>query len=68
MRYKTGRFTLESTLANIKSFQAQLTDEDRSRIFLHMVASTGNYREIAGMGEARIRDADSGRECWALHM
>lgn len=49
MRYKQERFTLESTLANIKAFQSQLTDEDRERIYLHMVANTGNFREISDM-------------------
>ena len=49
MRYKTNRVTLESTLASIGAFQAQLTDEDRSRIFLHMVANTGNFREMSEM-------------------
>lgn len=49
MRYKSKRMTLESTLANIRAFQAQLTDEDRSRFILHMVANTGNYRELTGM-------------------
>lgn len=50
MRYKKGEFfTLERTLANIRAFQEQLTDEDRSRVFLHMVANTGNYREVTAL-------------------
>jgi MoaA/NifB/PqqE/SkfB family radical SAM enzyme len=46
MRYKGEQFTFERTVANIKEFSAQLTDEDRKRIYLHMVANTGNFREI----------------------
>jgi MoaA/NifB/PqqE/SkfB family radical SAM enzyme len=46
MRYKNDRFTLEKVLGSIREFQAQVTDEDRSRIILHMVANTGNFREI----------------------
>ena len=46
MRYKNDRFTLETVLANITEFQKQLTVEDRKRVILHMVANTGNFREI----------------------
>lgn len=46
MLYKNKRFTFEGTIANIKAFQAEITAEDRKRIFLHMVANTGNFREI----------------------
>jgi len=49
MRYKSKQVTFEKTVANIRAFQAQLTDEDRSRIILHMVANTGNYRELTDM-------------------
>ncbi|MGA2842394.1 MAG: radical SAM protein [Steroidobacteraceae bacterium] len=46
MRYKNKKFTFDVTLRNIRDFQNHLTDEDRKRIFLHMVANTGNFREI----------------------
>lgn len=49
MRYKSKHVTFESTLANIRAFQAQLTDEDRRRITLHMVANAGNYHELTAM-------------------
>jgi MoaA/NifB/PqqE/SkfB family radical SAM enzyme len=49
MRYKNKRFTLKNTLESIGLFQAQLTDEDRSRILVHMVANTDNFREIGDM-------------------
>lgn len=46
MRFKSKNVTFEGTLANIRAFQAHLTDEDRKRIILHMVANAGNYHEI----------------------
>lgn len=49
MRYKDKRFTLQTTMESIKAFQAQLTDEDRSRITIHTVANTDNFREIQEM-------------------
>ena len=49
MRYKSEQFTFERTVANIREFREQLTDEDRKRIDLHMVANTGNFREIVPM-------------------
>jgi MoaA/NifB/PqqE/SkfB family radical SAM enzyme len=52
MRYKNKRVTLEDTIENIRAFQAALTPEDCKGIILHMVANTGNFREIAAL--ARI--------------
>jgi MoaA/NifB/PqqE/SkfB family radical SAM enzyme len=49
MRYKNKRFTLSETIHNIKAFQAELTEEDRKRLMLHMVANTGNFREISAV-------------------
>ena len=46
MRYKNNKFTFKRTVANIREFQAELTDEDRNRIILHMVANTDNFGEI----------------------
>ena len=51
MRYKNDRFTLAETLHSIKAFQAEITAEDRKRLMLHMVANTGNFREIAPLVE-----------------
>jgi MoaA/NifB/PqqE/SkfB family radical SAM enzyme len=47
MRYKNSKFDLHETLQNIRAFQAELTEEDRKRFILHMVANTGNYREAS---------------------
>jgi MoaA/NifB/PqqE/SkfB family radical SAM enzyme len=47
MRYKNSKFRFDDTLRNIQDFQAELTEEDRKRFILHMVANTGNYREAA---------------------
>lgn len=47
MLYKNKRFTFEQTVENIRRFRMELTEEDRKRIFLHMVANTGNFREIS---------------------
>jgi len=41
---KHGDF--ERTLANLKAFLSALNDEDRRKINLHLVAHTGNFREI----------------------
>jgi MoaA/NifB/PqqE/SkfB family radical SAM enzyme len=51
MRYKNQRFTLDDTIARIKEFQRELTAEDRKRFILHMVANTGNFREIGKLTE-----------------
>lgn len=49
MRFKSKHVTFEGTLANIRAFQTQLTDEDRKRIIFHMVANSGNYHELTDM-------------------
>lgn len=49
MRYKNQRFTLKSTIAKIREFQAQLTVDDRSRVLIHIVANTDNFHEIGEM-------------------
>jgi len=46
MRFKSKKFTLLDIVNNIKEFQSQLTDDDRGRIVLHMVANTENYHEM----------------------
>lgn len=64
MRYKSKHVTFESTLANIRAFQRQLTEEDRRRIILHMVANADNYYEITDMvklaSEMRISNVNVG--------
>jgi MoaA/NifB/PqqE/SkfB family radical SAM enzyme len=47
MRYKSKQFTLDGVIANLRAFLPMLTDEDRKRIDLHMVANTDNFREIS---------------------
>jgi MoaA/NifB/PqqE/SkfB family radical SAM enzyme len=47
MRYKNKQFTFERVLSNLRDFLPRLTDEDRKRVALHMVANTDNYREIS---------------------
>ncbi len=47
MIYKNKRFTLERTIESIREFMDVLTPLDRSRILLHMVANTGNFKEIS---------------------
>ena len=49
MRYKSKHVSFEGTLANIRAFQAQLTNEDQKRIILHMVANVGNFHEMTDM-------------------
>jgi MoaA/NifB/PqqE/SkfB family radical SAM enzyme len=49
MLYKNERFTFERTVANIREFREQLTEEDRKRILLHIVANTGNFHEISAV-------------------
>jgi MoaA/NifB/PqqE/SkfB family radical SAM enzyme len=51
MAYKNERFTLQRTVDSIREFMGEITDTDRSRIVLHMVANTGNFHEISGMIE-----------------
>jgi MoaA/NifB/PqqE/SkfB family radical SAM enzyme len=46
MRYKSQQFTLDTVIANLRSFLPVLTDEDRNRIDLHMVANADNFHEI----------------------
>lgn len=46
MRYKKERFTFENTIANIREFHSELTEDDRKKTILHMVANTQNFREI----------------------
>jgi MoaA/NifB/PqqE/SkfB family radical SAM enzyme len=46
MLYKNKRFTLDRTVDSIREFMSELTPFDRSRIVLHMVANTGNFKEI----------------------
>ncbi|HME24111.1 MAG TPA: radical SAM protein [Acetobacteraceae bacterium] len=48
MRYKNKQFTFERVIANLRAFLPELTDEDRDRIDLHMVANSDNFREISG--------------------
>jgi MoaA/NifB/PqqE/SkfB family radical SAM enzyme len=47
MRYKNKQFTFDRVIANLRAFLPMLTDEDRKRIDLHMVANTDNFREIS---------------------
>jgi MoaA/NifB/PqqE/SkfB family radical SAM enzyme len=49
MAYKNNRFTLDRTIESIREFMGELTIADRSRVILHMVANTGNFREISPM-------------------
>jgi MoaA/NifB/PqqE/SkfB family radical SAM enzyme len=49
MLYKNKHFTLERTIENIREFMGELTPLDRGRILLHMVANTGNFREISSL-------------------
>jgi MoaA/NifB/PqqE/SkfB family radical SAM enzyme len=51
MRYKNKQFTFERIVSNLRDFLPRLTDEDRKRIDLHMVANTDNYREISKLVE-----------------
>lgn len=51
MRYKNKQFTFERILSNLREFLPRLTDEDRKRVDLHMVANTDNYREISKLVE-----------------
>ena len=54
MLYKNKRFTLDRTIASIREFTAELTPLDRSRVLLHIVANTGNFKEISTlMGVAK---------------
>ena len=46
MRYKSNQFTFDRVLSNLRAFLPMLTDEDRDRIDLHMVANADNFREI----------------------
>ena len=46
MRYKNDRFTFDRIMSNLRAFLPMLTDEDRDRIDLHMVANADNFREI----------------------
>jgi hypothetical protein len=47
--YKNKRFTLERTNDSIREFMSEITEFDRSRVLLQMVANTGNFREISPM-------------------
>ena len=49
MRYKNDKFTFDDTIAKIEAFQRELTDEDRKRFIMHMVANTDNYNEITDL-------------------
>lgn len=46
MLYKNKRFTLDATIERIREFCSVLTDIDKQRIVLHIVANTENYTEI----------------------
>jgi MoaA/NifB/PqqE/SkfB family radical SAM enzyme len=47
MRYKNAQFTFDRVISNLRAFLPALTDEDRNKIDLHMVANTDNFREIS---------------------
>jgi MoaA/NifB/PqqE/SkfB family radical SAM enzyme len=47
MRYKSKNITFERVLNNLRQFLPALTEEDRKRIDLHMVANSDNYTEIS---------------------
>jgi MoaA/NifB/PqqE/SkfB family radical SAM enzyme len=49
MRYKNAQFTFDRVISNLRAFLPVLTDEDRNRIDLHMVANTDNYTEISAL-------------------
>lgn len=46
MRYKNSKFTLELIAENISRFASVLTERDRSRLSIHMVANALNFGEI----------------------
>lgn len=46
MRYKNSQFTFDKILKNLREFTPELTDADRERLDIHMVANTDNYREM----------------------
>jgi MoaA/NifB/PqqE/SkfB family radical SAM enzyme len=47
MRYKNAQFTFDRILKNLRAFLPMLTDEDRERTDIHMVANTDNFREMS---------------------
>lgn len=46
MRYKNDQFTFGRIMSNLRAFLPMLTDDDRERIDLHMVANADNFREM----------------------
>jgi MoaA/NifB/PqqE/SkfB family radical SAM enzyme len=46
MRYKNNQFTFGRIMSNLRAFLTMLTDDDRERIALHMVANADNFRDM----------------------
>ncbi len=49
MRYKNKQFTFDSTVASVREFTKNITAADRSRMILHMVANTENYKDMTAL-------------------
>jgi MoaA/NifB/PqqE/SkfB family radical SAM enzyme len=51
MRYKNKRFTFDYVVGRIRDFVSVLAEWDRSKLALHMVANTDNFREMPALIE-----------------